>query len=204
MARSSAVAANPSPVMAADGSLLCGDAIGGGGAEGRDHLVASERQTLRAVVPKTLSPARVGIVPAQPGLRRGACPRGGGRSADETERRASRDRAAGRPAIIGRTDPYGATVDGSMDRTVDGAVDRSMDRAMLSRPVDRALMSGAMGRTMMDAGASGGALRAAAMAPAAPARRDRGDHSVHHMDDGAGPADDLDGFGLRRAVTAKR
>src|SRR5271165_4345715 len=104
-----------------------------------------------AGVPKTLTAAGIGVVPAQALLRRRAGPgRGGGRG-DEADRRAGGDGAAGVPTVPARTaDPHRArrnddrpTVHRPMDgRTVNGPVDR---RAM-ARTTDGRAMDGRMMR----------------------------------------------------------
>src|SRR5271169_2447782 len=74
-----------------------------------------------AAIPKAITLGCVGVVPAEAGFRRRGRPRGGRGVAQKANRRACRDRSAGRPAV-GPSHPRAAigaaVVDASIDRDV--------------------------------------------------------------------------------------
>ncbi len=160
---------------------------------------------LGAGVPEALSPGGVGVEPAKPRLRGGACPRGGGCRADEAERGARRDRGPGIPPVPARPGPRAVDVNGAMDWTVNGPMDWTVNGPM-DRAVNRPLMAGTLNRPMGAARAMGRPMDRSmrgATAGAAATRRNLPDHAAAHLDDRTRSSDDLDRFRLRQTVTAK-
>src|SRR5271165_1718867 len=86
-------------------------------------------KALLASVPKPLLPAGVGIVPAQARPWRRSGPRGCGRRADEADRCAGRDGAAGSPAVAG-PGPIAVAIAAAVARPIDIAVDVTVDIAI--------------------------------------------------------------------------
>jgi hypothetical protein len=172
---------------------------------GLKRPVSRRAMALRALVPESLPPAGVGVIPAEIRLRRRAGPGGGGHRGDEAYRRSGGDRAAGRPPIPSRPSPDAPAPDRA-DRTMHG---RSMDRRTMDRRTmnRRAVDGRAMGRRAMDRrtidrrpmdrGTMGGGTTDGAT------NLSLENQAVAYVGDRVRPADNFDRLGRRQSETAE-